>query len=97
MNLRCILSFFTISFPIISFAQSITPHAMNNGGGYSSSMEWNLGESVSVANFITSGYSLNTGVLQPMTSIVTAINEYDVSVLGTQTVSYTHLTLPTKA
>jgi len=84
MNLRCILSFFTISFPIISFAQSITPHAMNNGGGYSSSMEWNLGESVSVANFITSGYSLNTGVLQPMTSIVTAINEYDLSALGTQ-------------
>jgi len=84
MNLRCILSFFTISFPIISFAQSITPHVMNNGGGYSSSIEWNLGESISVANFITSGYSLNTGVLQPMTSIVTAINEYDLSALGTQ-------------
>ena len=84
MNLRCSLSFFTISFPIISFAQSITPHVMNNGGGYSSSIEWNLGESISVANFITSGYSLNTGVLQPMTSFVTAINEYDLSALGTQ-------------
>ncbi len=65
-------------------AQSITPYAINNGGGYSSSMEWNMGESVSIANFIASGYSLNTGVLQPMTSIVTAINEYGPAVFGTQ-------------
>jgi hypothetical protein len=47
-------------------------------------MEWSLGESVSIANFIASGYSLNTGVLQPMTSIVTAINEYGPTVFGTQ-------------
>ena len=66
------------------YSQSITPHAMNNGGGYSSSMEWSIGESVSIANFLASGYSLNTGVLQPMTSIVTAINEYGPSVFGTQ-------------
>jgi len=39
-------------------------------------MEWSIGESVSIANFIASGYSLNTGVLQPMTSIVTATDEY---------------------
>ncbi len=65
-------------------SQTITPYALNNGGGYSSSMEWSLGESVSIANFIASGYSLNTGVLQPMTSIVTAINEYGPSVFGTQ-------------
>mgnify|MGYP000506783049 CR=1 FL=1 len=65
-------------------AQSITPYALNNGGGYSSSMEWNIGESVSIANFIASGYSLNTGGLQPMTSIVTAINEYGPSVFGSQ-------------
>jgi len=57
------------------YSQTITPHALNNGGGNSSSMEWSMGESVSIANFIASGYSLNTGVLQPMTSIVTAINE----------------------
>ena len=67
-----------------SKAQSITPYAINNGGGYSSSMEWSMGESVSIANFIASGYSLNTGVLQPMTSIVTAINEYGPAVFGTQ-------------
>jgi hypothetical protein len=66
------------------YSQTITPHALNNGGGYSSTMEWSMGESVSIANFIASGYSLNTGVLQPMTSIVTAINEYGPSVFGTQ-------------
>jgi hypothetical protein len=65
-------------------SQTITPHAMNNGGGYSSTMEWSIGESVSIANFIASGYSLNTGVLQPLTSIVTAINEYGPAVFGTQ-------------
>ena len=47
-------------------------------------MEWSMGESVSIANFIALGYSLNTGVLQPMTSIVTAINEYGPTVFGTQ-------------
>lgn len=67
-----------------TFAQNITPHAINNGGGYSSTMEWSIGESVSIANFITSGYSLNTGVLQPMTSIVSAITEYGPAVFGTQ-------------
>ena len=64
--------------------QAITPYTLNNGGGYSSSMEWSIGESVSIANFIASGYSLNTGGLQPMTSIVTAINEYGPSVFGSQ-------------
>ena len=88
------------------YSQTITPHAMNIGGGSSSTtksnannpvlespylflttsggMEWSVGESVSIAHFIASGYSLNTGVLQPMTSIVTAINEYGPSVFGTQ-------------
>jgi hypothetical protein len=65
-------------------AQSISPYTLNNGGGYSSSMEWSIGESVSIANFIASGYSLNTGSLQPMTSIVTAINEFGPAVFGTQ-------------
>jgi hypothetical protein len=67
-----------------TFAQTISPYTMSNGGGYSSAMEWSIGESVSIANFIVSGYSLNTGVLQPMTSVVTAINEYGPAVFGTQ-------------
>ena len=65
-------------------AQAITPYTSNNGGGYFSAMEWSIGESVSIANFLASGYSLNTGVLQPMTSIVTAIIEYGPAVFGTQ-------------
>ena len=78
--------FFLFSFLIVNIlhGQTITPHALNNGGGYSSTMEGSIGESVSIANFIASGYSLNTGVLQPMTSIVTAINEYGPAVFGTQ-------------
>ena len=64
--------------------QVISPNTLNNGGGNSSSMEWSIGESVSIANFIASGYSLNTGGLQPITSIVTAINEYGPSVFGSQ-------------
>ncbi len=67
-----------------SNAQSITPYTLSNGGGSSSTMEWSFGESVSIANFITSGYSLNTGLLQPMTIIVTAINEYGPAVFGNQ-------------
>jgi hypothetical protein len=64
--------------------QVISPNTLNNGGGYSSSMEWSLGESVSIANFIASGYTLNTGVLQPLTSVVTSINEYGPTVFGNQ-------------
>ena len=81
---RKILLFLLLLNTSILFAQTISPFALNNGGGYSSSMEWNIGESVSIANFIASGYSLNTGGLQPMTSIVTAINEYGPAVFGTQ-------------
>ena len=81
---RRILLFLLLLNTSILFAQTISPFALNNGGGYSSSMEWNIGESVSIANFIASGYSLNTGGLQPMTSIVTAINEYGPAVFGTQ-------------
>jgi len=80
------LLFFYLNIVTVNnlYGQTITPYALNNGGGYSSSMEWSLGESVSIANFIASGYSLNTGVLQPMTSIVTAINEYGPAVFGAQ-------------
>ena len=86
--MKCILFslFFLFSLLTVNIihSQTITPYAINNGGGYSSTMEWSLGESVSIANFIASGYTLNTGVLQPMTSIVTAINEYGPAVFGTQ-------------
>ena len=86
--MKCILFSLFFLFNLLTVnivhSQTITPYAINNGGGYSSTMEWSLGESVSIANFIVSGYSLNTGVLQPMTSIVTAINVYGPAVFGTQ-------------
>jgi hypothetical protein len=65
-------------------AQSITPHILNNGGGSVTSMEWSIGEGASIAPFLAGGLSLNTGVLQPMTNIVTAINEYGPAVFGNQ-------------
>ena len=65
-------------------AQSISPHILNNGGGASTSMEWSIGEGVSISPFLAGGFGLNTGVLQPMTSLVTGINEYGPAVFGNQ-------------
>jgi hypothetical protein len=84
MTLRSLLSFITITFPIIICAQSITPYTFNNGGGSASSIEWSIGESVSIANFTTPNFLLNTGLLQPLTNIVTSINEYGPVVYGHQ-------------
>ncbi len=57
---------------------------MNNGGGYSNMMEWSVvGESVSIAHFTASGYSLNTGMLQP--SSVKG-NEYGITSLSEITI-----------
>ena len=64
--------------------QAITPYTLNNGGGSSSSLEWSITESVSVASFTAPGFSLNTGILQPNTNVVTSINEYGPSVFGSQ-------------
>ena len=84
MIFRSFLSILIVSFPICCYCQSITPQTLNNGGGSSSFLEWSLTESVSVASFIAPGYSLNTGVLQPNTNVVTSINEYGPSVFGSQ-------------
>jgi len=67
-------------------SQTLSGYALNMGGGYNSNMEWNIGESVSIANFKSSDYALNTGLLQPMTTVVTGINEYGPAVFGTQIV-----------
>ena len=67
--------------------QSITPFIFNNAGGFSTNMEWNVGEGVSVSSFVSpNGLSINTGGLQPLTSIVTSINEYGPAVFGDQIV-----------
>ena len=78
-----ILLFVSIGFSNI-YSQAITPYTLNNGGGSSVSMDWSIGESVSIANFTTPNYFLNTGILQPSTNIVTAINEYGPAVYGNQ-------------
>jgi len=84
MNNRICWLFILALFPAYLRAQSITPNTLNNGGGTMANMDWNMGESVSIANFSTPNYFLNTGFLQPMTSIVTAINEYGPAVYGNQ-------------
>lgn len=48
-------------------AQSITPSTINNGGGFSTTLEWSIGESASISNFTSPTHFLNTGVLQPIT------------------------------
>ena len=57
---------------------------MNNGGGYSNNIEWSISEYLSIANYTVPGYSLNTGVLQPMSNVVTSISEYGPMVFGNQ-------------
>ena len=84
MNNRICWLFILALFPAYLRAQSITPNTLNNGGGTAGSMDWNMGESVSIANFSTPNYFLNTGMLQPLTSVVTAINEYGPAVYGNQ-------------
>lgn len=83
-HLRFSFFLFTSMFVNNLYSQSITPFTLNNGGGTTTNMDWSIGESVSITNFSTPNYFLNTGVLQPMTSIVTAINEYGPAVFGTQ-------------
>jgi hypothetical protein len=81
LNIILLLTFFIASK---TSAQSISLYTLNNGGGFNNIGEWSIGESVSIANFISNGYTLNTGVLQPMTGILTGINDYGPVVFGDQ-------------
>jgi hypothetical protein len=65
-------------------SQTISLYTFNNGGGFNNTSEWSIGESVSIANFTSNGYILTTGVLQPLTSLSTGINEYGPLVFGHQ-------------
>ena len=82
INKLSIISLVTLLFSTNTNAQIISPFTFNNGGGYSNTMEWSIAESVSIAHFTSFGYSLNTGVLQPLTTITTAIEEYGPVVFG---------------
>lgn len=82
INKLSIIVLVTFLFPPTTNAQILSPFAINSGGGYSNTTEWSIGESVSIAHFTSFGYSLNTGVLQPVTTITTAIEDYGPMVFG---------------
>jgi hypothetical protein len=84
INKLSIIILATFLFPSTTNAQTLSPFTFNNGGGYSNTLDWSIGESVSITHFTSFGYSLNTGVLQPTTTITTAIEEYGPVVFGNQ-------------
>ena len=82
-KLNIIILFIIFSWTQIS-AQTINLYTFNNGGGFNNTNEWSIGESESIAYFTSTGYILTTGVLQPLTSLSTGINEYGPLVFGHQ-------------
>lgn len=84
MILRTLLILSILLISYFSNSQAITPFTFNNGGGSSAALEWSIAESVSIVSLAVPGFSINTGVLQPMTSVVTAINEFGPAVFGSQ-------------
>ena len=82
INKLSIIILVTFLFPPTINAQTLSPYSFNSGGGYSNAMEWSIGESVSIAHFISFGYSLNTGLLQPITTLTTGIEDYGPMVFG---------------
>jgi len=83
LNIIIVIVFICFSWTQIS-AQTINLYTFNNGGGFNNTTEWSIGESESIAYFTSSGYILTTGVLQPLTSLSTGINEYGPLVFGHQ-------------
>ena len=82
INKLSIIISVTFLFPPTINAQTLSPYSFNSGGGYSNTTEWSIGESVSIAHFISFGYSLNTGLLQPITTLTTGIEDYGPMVFG---------------
>ena len=82
INKLSIIILVTFLFPPTINAQTLSPYSFNSGGGYSNATEWSIGESVSIAHFISFGYSLNTGLLQPITTLTTGIEDYGPMVFG---------------
>ena len=83
LNIIIVIVFICFSWTQIG-AQNISLYTFNNGGGFNNTTEWSIGESVSIAHFTSNGYSLTTGVLQPLTGLSTGINEYGPLVFGHQ-------------
>jgi len=88
---------FLLLFVTKTSSQTVTPHILNMGGGYSESfkMEWSIGESASISNFLNINNGLNTGVLQPKSRFrkLTNPNVPNVpEVLGSQIIIYPNVT-----
>jgi hypothetical protein len=64
------------------------------GGGYSDNfiMEWSIGESASISNFLNIKNGLNTGVLQPKNRIRKETNLNGSTAFGSQITIYPNLT-----
>ncbi len=72
---NCLFGLSVFSFTNIK-AQIASPLILNVGGGYSSNLDWNIGEHASIAFFISSnGLSLNTGFLQPSIHSVSNVDD----------------------
>lgn len=82
-NINIVIVFICFSWTQIG-AQNINLYTFNNGGGFNNTTEWSIGESVSIAHFTSNGYSLTTGVLQPLIGLSTGISEYGPLVFGHQ-------------
>lgn len=64
-------------------AQSINLYTFNNTGGFNNTLEWSIGESVSIAYLTSASYTLNTGVLQSLSGYITSIPP-DPTIFGNQ-------------
>lgn len=83
-----LVSFFLILLNVFViesvYGQKLTPYVLNNGGGTSLKMDWNIGESASIDFFKSTTILLNTGVLQSQNNLVTSISEFGPEVFGNQ-------------
>lgn len=82
--LQFVFIFCFVFFQQQVIAQRITPYVQNNGGGFAKNLEWSIGEGISIEHFSAPKVKLNTGVLQPLSTVVTSINDYGPAVFGNQ-------------
>lgn len=92
-NLNILIPFVFIFITKVS-SQTLSPYTLNMGGGYSESfiLEWSIGESASIDNFLNINNGLNTGVLQPKSRIRKLTNPIGPDVFGSQIMIYPNLT-----
>ncbi len=83
MRINLVFIFFLCStFQL--FAQTVSPYTLNNGGGSSTNLEWNVAEAEAVSQFSANRILLTTGLLHPLATVITAMEEYDPLIFGDQ-------------